>query len=123
MNNIKKRINATFLIVCILLAVIFGSTQRSHAGSYYDNYYNYYQYYLGYYNATGNYNTYYLGFALPYYYWYLAGYYGDNYGYNYDPQGSKSDKHISSSYYSSSTYHDIYYNYYASVGDYYWRTY
>jgi hypothetical protein len=65
----------------------------------------------------------YYGYAIPYLYYYWVGYYGDYYGYNYDSVGSKSDKHLNSSYYSSFTYADYYYNLYAYYGDYYWRTY
>jgi hypothetical protein len=45
MKTIKTRFSTTFLTVCIALAVIFGSTQRSQA-AYFENYYNYYYYYL-----------------------------------------------------------------------------
>jgi len=121
MNHIKKRITALFLVASITLAFLFGAAPRSNAHSV-DTYYSYYQFYLGYYYGSGN-TTYYYGWALPYYYYYLAAYYADTYGYNYDGNGSKSDKHLSSSYYSSATYADYYYNLYAYYGDYYWRTY
>jgi hypothetical protein len=120
MNTVVKKIKAAFLIIGVGLSVMFGSTQQSQA-AYFDNYYSYYQNYLSYYNQTGNAYYYYTGYAF--YYYYLAGYYADLYAFDYDPYGNYSDRNISSSYYSSFTYHDIYYNYYADYGDVYYRYY
>jgi hypothetical protein len=119
-QTLVKQIKATLLVVGITLGVMFGSTQQSKA-SYYDNYYSYYQTYNNYYNVY--HNPYYLYTAYAFYFYYLSGYYGDSYAFRYDPYGDYSDKHLSTSYYSSYTYHDNYYNYYAWLGDLYWRFY
>ena len=123
MNIPRKRINETIIIVTIALGLIFGAAQQSKAGG--DPlYYNRYQYYYGYYSAnptSANYNTYYLGFAIPNYYYWYAGEQGDTQGLQNDPYGAKSDKHLSSSYYSSFTYESYYDNLYKYYGDYYWN--
>jgi len=118
--NTLRKIKAAFLIVSVALGIMFGTTQQSKA-AYYDNYYSYYQAYINYYNATGNPYYYYTG--LAFYYYYQSGFTGDHDAFYYDPFGNYSDKHLSSSYFSSFTYHDIYYNYYAWIGDSYYRVY
>jgi hypothetical protein len=118
MCNLNKRIKTAFLIIGIALAVMCGTTQSKAA--YYDNYYSFFQSYINAYNSTGN--AYYLYTGYAFYYYYLAGLYGDYDGYYYDPYGNKSDRHIGN-YYSSFTYNDIYFNYYAFYGDYYYRIY
>jgi hypothetical protein len=118
--NTPRKIKAAFLIVCIALAVMFGSTQQSKA-AYYDNYYSNYVSYINAYNSTG-YSPY-LYIASAYYYYYLSGYYGDYYGYYSDSFAFKSDQHINASYLSPSTSHDINYNYYAYIGDWYFHHY
>jgi hypothetical protein len=120
MNTLRKKIQASFLIIGIAFGVMFGSAQQSKA-AYYDNYYQYYQNNINAYNSTGNPFYYYTARAFLYYYY--SGYYGDRYAFTYDPYGDYSDRHMSSSYYSSYSYHDIYYNYYAWYGDYYYRLY
>jgi hypothetical protein len=116
--NLIKKIKTPLLFTIITLSVMFGTTQKSQA-CYYDNYYTNYQNNLSAYNSTGNACYYYT--AVAFYYYYISGYYGDYYAYRYDPYGNYSDKHIDSRYYSSYTFHDIYYNYYAYYGDIYWR--
>jgi hypothetical protein len=111
---------SALLAVCIVMGVMFGGTQQGQA-AYYDNYYSYYQSYINAYNQTGNPYYYYTGRAF--YYYYLSGFSGDYDAFYYDPYGNYSDRHLSSSYYSSFSYHDIYYNYYADFGDYYFRLY
>jgi hypothetical protein len=115
-----KQIKATFLITAIAVVLMIGITQQSKA-AYYDNYYSYYQSYINSYNLTGNAYYYYTGYAF--YYYYLSGLYGDSYAFQYDPFGNYSDRHVNPTYYSSFTYHDNYYNYYASIGDAYYRVY
>jgi hypothetical protein len=115
-----KKFKAGFLIVGVGLSLMFGSAQQTQA-AYYDNYYSYFQHFLSYYNQTGNAYYYYTGYAF--YYYYLAGLYGDYDAFTYDPYGNYSDRQINSGYYSSFTYHDIYYNYYADIGDRLYRYY
>jgi hypothetical protein len=62
----------------------------------------------------------YLGFALPNYYYWYAGEYSEDQGYQHDPYGFKSDKHLASYYSSSFTYESYYDNLYKYYGDYYW---
>jgi hypothetical protein len=112
MNPLRK-IKASFLIMCIALGVMIGSTQESKA-AYYNNYNSLYVYYLNLYHSTGVPQYYYD--AVAFYYYYLAGLYGDYYGYYYDSVGYKS-----TNYRGSTTYAGYYYDVYASYGDYYIR--
>ena len=120
MTTLWTKIQASLLVIVAVGVLMLGSTQQCKA-AYYDNYYSIYQEYLSAYDSTGNPYYYYTGYC--YYYYYIAGLYADYYGYNYDPSGNKSDKHLDPGYYASFSYYDIYWNYYAYIGDYYYRIY
>jgi hypothetical protein len=112
--NKKPFLKLALIAATILTAALVPNTCDA---AYYDLQYNNYIYYNG--LANDNYAYYgywswsymYYGMAVPYFNYFLAGYYGDLYGY-YDWNGYKQ--------YGAGPY---WWQYYTSVGDWWWNNY